>query len=92
MGDDVESHRVFWVFPLQPPSTTWSKSRHYPPGVAERTSTVLRIPRRRQLPDLQYRLRMNRYHNETLTDDQYRAAVSSVHADLSDLGERPGPK
>ncbi|BBZ69832.1 hypothetical protein MPRS_09250 [Mycobacterium paraseoulense] len=44
------------------------------------------------MPDLQYRLRMNRYHNETLTDDQYRAAVSSVHADLSDLGERPGPK
>ncbi|MGD1239299.1 hypothetical protein [Mycobacterium seoulense] len=50
-----------------------------------------RLNRIRQLRDLQYRLRMNRYYNKTLTDDQYRAAISSVHAELSDLGEVPGP-
>lgn len=50
-----------------------------------------RLNRIRQLRDLQYRLRMNRYYNKTLSDDRYRAAISSVHAELSDLGELPGP-
>lgn len=50
-----------------------------------------RLNRIRQLRDLQYQLRMNRYYNKSLTEDQYRAAIGSVHAELSALGELPGP-
>ncbi|WP_231633719.1 MULTISPECIES: hypothetical protein [unclassified Mycobacterium] len=50
-----------------------------------------KLDRIRQLRDLQYQLRMNRYYNKTLTDDQYRAAIGSVHAELTELGELPGP-
>lgn len=54
-------------------------------------SDTARLDRIRQLRDLQYQLRMNRYYNKTLTEDQYRAAIGSVHAELTDLGELPGP-
>ncbi|OBH21386.1 hypothetical protein [Mycobacterium sp. E3247] len=50
-----------------------------------------RLDRIRQLRNLQYQLRMNRYYNKTLADDQYRTAIASVHAELSELGELPGP-
>ncbi|OBG70448.1 hypothetical protein A9X05_03435 [Mycobacterium sp. E3298] len=54
-------------------------------------SDTARLERIRRLRDLQYQLRMNRYYNNTLTDDQYRAAIGSVHAELTELGELPGP-
>ncbi|OBF12583.1 hypothetical protein A5730_03255 [Mycobacterium sp. ACS4054] len=50
-----------------------------------------RLDRIRQLRELQYQLRMNRYYNNSLSDDQYRAAIGSVHAELTELGELPGP-
>ncbi|OBH29195.1 hypothetical protein A5692_01840 [Mycobacterium sp. E342] len=50
-----------------------------------------RLDRIRQLRNLQYQLRMNRYYNKTLADDQYQAAIASVHAELLELGELPGP-
>ncbi|GAA4536065.1 hypothetical protein [Mycobacterium paraffinicum] len=52
---------------------------------------IARLDRIRRLRDLQYQLRMNRYYNKTLNEEQYRAAITSVHAELSDLGELPGP-
>lgn len=50
-----------------------------------------RLRRIRQLRELQYQLRMNRYYAKTLSEDQYKAAIRSVHAELSSLGELPGP-
>lgn len=50
-----------------------------------------RLERIRQLRDQQYQLRMNRYYTKTLSDEQYQAAIQSVHAELSSLGEVPGP-
>lgn len=50
-----------------------------------------RLDRIRQLRDQQYQLRMNRYYTNTLSEEQYRAAIGSVHAELSSLGELPGP-
>ncbi|OBI24176.1 hypothetical protein A5709_07100 [Mycobacterium sp. E1386] len=52
---------------------------------------IARLNRIRQLRDLQYQLRTNRYYAKTLTEEQYRAAITSVHAELSALGELPGP-
>lgn len=51
-----------------------------------------RLDRIRQLRDQQYQLRMGRYYAKTLTDEQYQAAIEPVHAELSSLGELPGPK
>jgi hypothetical protein len=34
---------------------------------------------------------MNRYYTKTLSEEQYRGAIESVHAELSNLGELPGP-
>lgn len=50
-----------------------------------------RLERIRQLRDQQYQLRMSRYYAKTLTDEQYRAAIDPVRAELSRLGELPGP-
>lgn len=50
-----------------------------------------RLDRIRQLRDQQYQLRMNRYYTKTLSEEQYRAAIEPVHAELSSLGELPGP-
>ncbi|MEE3750653.1 hypothetical protein [Mycobacterium intracellulare] len=50
-----------------------------------------RLDRIRQLRDQQYQLRMSRYYAKTLTDEQYQAAIGPVHAELSSLGELPGP-
>lgn len=50
-----------------------------------------RLDRIRQLRDQQYQLRMSRYYAKTITDEQYQAAIGPVHAELSSLGELPGP-
>lgn len=50
-----------------------------------------RLDRIRQLREQQYQLRMNRYYAKTLSEEQYRAAIGPVHAELSSLGELPGP-
>lgn len=50
-----------------------------------------RLDRIRQLRDQQYQLRMNRYYAKTLSEEQYQAAIVSVHAELAALGELPGP-
>lgn len=50
-----------------------------------------RLDRIRQLRDQRYRLRMNRYYTKTLRDEQHRAAIGPVHAELSSSGELPGP-
>lgn len=50
-----------------------------------------RLDRIRQLRDQQYQLRMSRYYAKTLTDEQYQSAIGPVHAELSRLGELPGP-
>jgi hypothetical protein len=50
-----------------------------------------RLDRIRQLRDQQYQLRTNRYYTKTLSEEQYQAAIGPVHAELSALGELPGP-
>jgi hypothetical protein len=50
-----------------------------------------RLDRIRQLRDQQYELRMNRYYRKVLSEEQYQAAIGSVHAELAALGELPGP-
>ncbi|OBB92096.1 hypothetical protein [Mycobacterium sp. 852002-40037_SCH5390672] len=50
-----------------------------------------RLDRIRQLRDQQYRLRMDRYYAKSLSEEQYQAAIQSVHAELCSLGELPGP-
>lgn len=50
-----------------------------------------RLDRIRQLRDQQYQLRMSRYYRNALSEEQYQAAIGSVHAELSALGEDPGP-
>lgn len=50
-----------------------------------------RLDRIRQLRDQQYQLRMDRYYAKSLSDEQYQAAIGPVHAELSSLGELPGP-
>jgi hypothetical protein len=34
---------------------------------------------------------VERYYAKTLGEDEYQSAVARVHAELSDLGELPGP-
>lgn len=50
-----------------------------------------RLERIRLLRDQQYQLRMNRYYRKVVGEEQYRAAIGSVHAELAALGEVPGP-
>ncbi|BBZ15246.1 hypothetical protein [Mycobacterium branderi] len=50
-----------------------------------------RLDRIRYLRDQEYQLRIQRYYTKSLTDEQYRAAIEPVHAELSALGELPGP-
>lgn len=50
-----------------------------------------RLDRIRRLRDQQYQLRYNRYYGKTLSEEQYQAAIGSVHAELEALGELPGP-
>lgn len=50
-----------------------------------------RLDRIRRLREKQYQLRMDRYYTKTLSEEQYQAAIESVHAELSSLGELPGP-
>jgi hypothetical protein len=50
-----------------------------------------RLDRIRQLREQQYQLRNNRYYAKTMNEEQYRAAIEPVHAELSALGELPGP-
>ena len=50
-----------------------------------------RLERIRRLRDQQYQLRVNRYYRKVLSEEQYRAAIGSVHAELAALGELPGP-
>jgi hypothetical protein len=50
-----------------------------------------RLDRIRQLRDQQYQLRNNRYYTKSLSEEQYQAAIGSVHAELAALGELPGP-
>jgi hypothetical protein len=52
---------------------------------------IARLDRIRQLRDQQYQLRMNRYYRKALSEEQYQAAIASVHAELAALGEVPGP-
>ncbi|SPM33829.1 hypothetical protein MRAB57_1633 [Mycobacterium rhizamassiliense] len=50
-----------------------------------------RLERIRELRHQQYQLRMDRYYAKTLAEEEYRSAVTRLHAELSDLGELPGP-
>jgi hypothetical protein len=50
-----------------------------------------RLDRIRQLRDEQYQLRLHRYYDKTLGDQEYQSAIHRVHAELSALGELPGP-
>lgn len=52
---------------------------------------IARLDRVRQLRDLQYQLRVRRYYTNALGEVQYRAAIESVHAELSARGELPVP-
>jgi hypothetical protein len=63
-------------------------------SVEEFTSSAIdvdRLDRIRRLREQQYQLRVNRYYAKTLTEEQYQAAIQSVHAELTALGELPGP-
>ncbi|CQD02686.1 hypothetical protein BN1232_00200 [Mycobacterium lentiflavum] len=50
-----------------------------------------RLERIREWRAKQYRLRNDRYYATTLSDEQNRSAIGQVHAELSALGELPGP-
>ncbi|MEM6108222.1 hypothetical protein AAHS21_18585 [Mycobacterium sp. 050272] len=50
-----------------------------------------RLERVRELRAQQYQLRNDRYYAKTLSDEQYKSAIGQVHAELSALGELPGP-
>lgn len=50
-----------------------------------------RLDRIRLLRDQQHQLRMNRYYRNALSEEQYQAVIGSIHAELSALGEDPGP-
>jgi hypothetical protein len=50
-----------------------------------------RLERIRELRAQQYQLRNDRYYAKTLGDEQYKSAIVQVHAELTALGELPGP-